>query len=219
MTLLKINNVSKAFKNQSVLKNINLELAEGEHCVMLGQSGSGKSTLLYMIGALDRPDNGEITFKGQNILKFTDESVAKYRNSAIGFMFQYHFLLPSMTCMNNILLPAKIAEIDVSHIAKRTQYMAKFLGVDHCLSKYPFELSGGEQQRINLIRSLSLNPKLLLCDEPTGNLDSGNSKKVLQLILSFTKEIGCSLLLVTHSNEVSRCIERKITIEDGQIIS
>ena len=217
--LLKVNDLSKNFRTQKVLQDVGLELGQGEHCVVTGQSGSGKSTLLYLIGGLDRPTSGEVCFESHNIFDYTDEKLAVYRNKYLGFMFQFHFLLPSMTCLKNILLPAQIGGVDQSRVTKKIKDFAKYLDVEHCLNKFPYQLSGGEQQRINLIRSLSLSPKLLLCDEPTGNLDSANSKKVIDLIVEVTKELNCALILVTHSSKIAARFERKITIEDGQIIS
>jgi ABC-type lipoprotein export system ATPase subunit len=147
-----------------------------------------------------------------------DEELAQFRNQFVGFVFQFHFLLPSMTCRDNIFLPARIGSRDLKQVEKDVQSLAEVLGVGHCLSKYPFEISGGEQQRINIIRALSLRPKILLCDEPTGNLDSKNSEKVASLLKSLAIEYGATLLVVTHDDKVASFFPRKIVIEDGQII-
>jgi ABC-type lipoprotein export system ATPase subunit len=147
-----------------------------------------------------------------------DEELAQFRNQYVGFVFQFHFLLPSMTCRDNILLPARIGGRDTAPVEKDIVELANYLGVTHCLSKFPFEISGGEQQRINIIRALSLRPKILLCDEPTGNLDSKNSEKVASLLKSLAAEFGATLLVVTHDDKVASFFPRKIVIEDGQII-
>ena len=147
-----------------------------------------------------------------------DEELARYRNKFIGFVFQFHFLLPSMNALDNILLPAKIGGFSAKEVKERIMKFVDILNVEHCLKKYPFQLSGGEQQRISIIRALSLNPKLLLCDEPTGNLDSKNTQTVIDLLKGLLKEIDSTLILVTHDEKVANSFQRKITIEDGQII-
>jgi ABC-type lipoprotein export system ATPase subunit len=154
----------------------------------------------------------------RNLTSLNDEELAQFRNSYVGFVFQFHFLLPSMTCRDNILLPARIGGRNVATVQKETHELAKFLGVDHCLEKYPYEVSGGEQQRINIIRALSLRPKILLCDEPTGNLDSKNSEKVTTLLKNLSADFGATLIVVTHDDKVASFFPRKIVIEDGQII-
>jgi len=171
------------------------------------------------LGALERPDSGTIKIGGRNLNDLNDAQLAKFRNESIGFVFQFHFLLPSMNCLNNILLPARIGGHSLKDVKKRIVQFAKILKVEHCLKKYPFEISGGEQQRINIIRAISLKPKLLLCDEPTGNLDSKNTEVVLELLRSVSEQIGSTLIVVTHDEKISHSFQSKITIEDGQIIS
>lgn len=219
MSFLKIQNVCKNFGPQQVLKNINLEIGKGSKTALLGASGSGKSTLLYLIGGLDQPTSGTILYNEENLALKTDESLANYRNNEVGFIFQFHFLLPSMKALDNILLPAKIGGKDTEVVQKSAISLAYRLGVSHCLKKYPFELSGGEQQRINIIRALSLNPKLLLCDEPTGNLDSQNSKNVMGILFELASENNLTLIVVTHDEKIANTLESKIIIEDGHIIS
>ncbi|MCT4643125.1 MAG: ABC transporter ATP-binding protein [Bacteriovoracaceae bacterium] len=219
MNFVKVENVTKSFGVTQVLKGINLELKERSQIVLKGASGSGKSTLLYLIGGLDKPDTGKVIVAGKDIVPFKDDDLAIFRNSSIGFIFQFHFLLPSMNCLDNILLPARIGARALSDIKPFVVELAKKLGVDHLLKKYPHQISGGEQQRINIIRALSLRPKLLLCDEPTGNLDSVNSSKVVELLKSLSTAFGSALIIVTHDDAVANSFEKKITIEDGQIIS
>ena len=218
MSFIQLQNIEKTFGPTKVLRGINVDIEERELVAIRGASGSGKSTLLYLLGALDRPTSGVLKIAGKNLSQLSDEELAKFRNSSVGFVFQFHFLLPSMTCKDNILLPARIGEKDVKAVEKQIRVIAETLGVTHCLDKYPFEISGGEQQRINIIRALSLKPKILLCDEPTGNLDSKNTEKVATLLKNLAAEYGATLLVVTHDDKVASFFPRKIVIEDGQII-
>tara|TARA_R110002072_G_scaffold534_6_gene3822 strand:+ start:2169 stop:2837 length:669 start_codon:yes stop_codon:yes gene_type:complete len=222
MSLVSVSNVVKQYGKMKALAGVNLELEEGKQYALQGASGSGKSTLLYTIGGLEQSDAGSVQVKvdnkNYNLSKMSDEQLAKYRNSVVGFVFQFHFLLPSMNCLQNILLPSKIGSRYSKEIEKRSRELASFLGVEHCLKKFPFELSGGEQQRINIIRALSVKPKLLLCDEPTGNLDTENSDKVTKLLKELASEFNATMILVTHDPVVAQKIENQITIRDGKII-
>jgi lipoprotein-releasing system ATP-binding protein len=218
MSFIKLVNVEKTFGKTQVLRGLNFEIEAKELVAIRGASGSGKSTLLYLLGGLDHPTSGKVLVGGKNLTSMEDEELALFRNSNVGFVFQFHFLLPSMTCRDNILLPARIGGRDLSPVEKDLNDLAKLLGVTHCLSKFPFEISGGEQQRVNIIRALSLRPKILLCDEPTGNLDSKNSEKVATLLKNLSADFGATLLVVTHDDKVASFFPRKIVIEDGQII-
>lgn len=217
-SFISMNGVNKSFGDTHVLRDINLQIHATEHCVIEGRSGSGKSTLLYLLGGLDFPTSGTIQVGGHDLSKMSEDYLAKYRNQGVGFIFQFHFLLPSMSCLHNILLPARIGSGVSKEISQRVENMANLLGVKHCLNKYPYQLSGGEQQRISIIRALSLRPKLLLCDEPTGNLDSLNSQKVIELIKDLAFEHKITLILVTHDERIASSFPRKITIDDGRII-
>ena len=219
MSFIELQQVHKSFGQTQVLRGIDLSINEREVIAIRGASGSGKSTLFYLLGGLDRPTKGQVMVNGKNLSKMNEEELAQYRNSYVGFVFQFHFLLPSMTCEDNILLPARIGQKDLAAVKTEMKKLAEFLGVTHCLSKAPYEISGGEQQRINIIRALSLRPKLLLCDEPTGNLDSKNSDKVAQLLKDLAHEFAATLMVVTHDEKLASKFERKIVIEDGQIIS
>lgn len=219
MSFIRLIDVEKSFGKTKVLRGLNFEIGVKESVAIRGASGSGKSTLLYLLGGLDVPSSGKVIIDGKNLTSLGDEELAQFRNSNVGFVFQFHFLLPSMTCRDNILLPARIGGKDQGVVEKDMDELAKILGVTHCLSKFPFEISGGEQQRVNIIRALSLRPKILLCDEPTGNLDSKNSEKVSTLLKNLSFEYGATLLVVTHDDKVASFFPRKIVIEDGQIIS
>ncbi len=218
MSFIRLEKVEKSFGKTKVLRGISFSIQEKELVAIRGASGSGKSTLLYLLGGLDTPTSGNVVIGNQNLSTKSDEELAQFRNSTVGFVFQFHFLLPSMTCRDNILLPGRIGGKSLSEIEKSTAKLADILGVTHCLEKFPFEISGGEQQRINIIRALSLRPKILLCDEPTGNLDSKNTEKVASLLKNLAQEYGATLLVVTHDDRVASFFPRKIVIEDGQII-
>ncbi len=217
MALVQIKNVSKNFGKVNALTSIDTHFEEGKHYVIRGASGSGKSTLLYLIGGLDRPSSGDIIVAGKNISRLGDEELASYRNRFVGFVFQFHFLLPTMNCMDNILLPSRIGGIFSKKIKDEALQLAKHLDITHCLEKFPYELSGGEQQRVNIIRALSLRPKLLLCDEPTGNLDSANGLKVTSLIKKLALDFGSTLIVVTHDEKVATHFEHQVIMRDGTI--
>ena len=215
---IRLKGVEKDYGPTKVLRGIDLEIQAGERVAIRGASGSGKSTLLYLLGGLERQGKGEVAVTGKNLAQLDDESLAQFRNQTVGFVFQFHFLLPSLTAWGNILLPARIGGHALKAVELRAKNLASRLGVNHCLEKWPHQLSGGEQQRINIIRALSLRPPLLLCDEPTGNLDSLNSGKVTELLRDLALENKSTLIVVTHDGKVASSFERKIVIEDGQII-
>ena len=219
MALVEIKNLTKSFGQVKAVDNLSLDLEGNQQYAIQGASGSGKSTLLYMLGGLDTPSAGKISVGGNDLSQLTDEALAQYRNRYVGFVFQFHFLLPSLNCLNNILLPSKIGNQDPSGAKEVAIELADHLGVSHCLKKYPFELSGGEQQRINIIRALSLKPKLLLCDEPTGNLDSENSQKVTRLLKELATEHNSTLVVVTHDLNVAQQFGHRIQMKDGHIVS
>lgn len=217
--IIKIENVKKTYPKSQALRGVSLSMNEGEEYLIRGASGSGKSTLLYLLGGLDRPSEGKVIVNQKNLVDLSDEELALYRNRYVGFVFQFHFLLSSMNCMDNILLPARLGGVFSEEVVERAKSLAKLLSVEHCLEKYPYELSGGEQQRINIIRALSLKPKLLLCDEPTGNLDSENSQKVIQLLRSLAREFGATLVVVTHDPQIAQSFSNQLVMKDGLLIT
>ena len=218
MSLVKVENVHKSFNKVHALAGVSLTLENDAKYVIQGASGSGKSTLLYLMGGLDRPTKGMISIEGKNLSEYDDESLALYRNIYVGFVFQFHFLLPSMTCKNNILLPSKINGEKLVDLEKNISVLADRLGVTHCLNKYPYELSGGEQQRINILRAVSMRPKLLLCDEPTGNLDSVNTETVIELLMELSSEFGSTLVVVTHDDKVADSFPNRFRMTDGKLV-
>jgi lipoprotein-releasing system ATP-binding protein len=218
MSLVKVQNVYKSFGKALALDGVSLNLEHDQKYVIQGTSGSGKSTLLYLIGGLDRPTSGEISIEDKSLANYDDESLALYRNIYVGFIFQFHFLLPSMSCLDNILLPSKIHGEKHPDLKGRIDVLAERLGITHCLKKYPFELSGGEQQRVNILRALSMKPKLLLCDEPTGNLDIENTKVVIELLMELSTEFKSTLVVVTHNDKVASSFTQGFQIADGKLI-
>lgn len=217
--IIKIENVKKSYTKSQALRGVSITMNEGEEYLIRGASGSGKSTLLYLLGGLDRPTEGNVIVNQKNLVELNDDELALYRNRYVGFVFQFHFLLSSMNCLDNILLPARLGGVYKDEVVMRAKSLAKLLGVEHCLEKYPYELSGGEQQRVNIIRALSLKPKLLLCDEPTGNLDSENSQKVIQLIRSLAREFGATLVVVTHDPQIAQSFSNQLVMKDGLLLT
>lgn len=212
-----IKGVHRRYGQVHALNNVNLELGDGDQYAIRGPSGSGKSTLLYLLAALDKADKGEIYVDEFPLHKQKDHLLAQYRNRKVGLVFQSHFLLPSMTCLQNILLPAKIGGVAGQDVTERVEKMAQYLGVADCLMKYPYQVSGGQQQRVNIIRALSLGPKLLLCDEPTGNLDSKNSQKVAEMLGQMASDSGATLVVVTHDEQIASYYRHQLYICDGLI--
>lgn len=215
---IEIQTVAKHYGKVKALNGATLAFEKGGQYALTGASGSGKSTLLYLIGGLDRADEGSVLVDGKNLNTFNDEELAKYRGSDVGFVFQFHFLLNSLNCIDNILLPSKISAQNSKEVEKRVADLAAQLGVSNLLEKYPYQLSGGEQQRINIIRALSLKPKLLLCDEPTGNLDSNNTEIVVNLLMKLASENGTTLIVVTHDRSVASRFSHQVEMKDGQIV-
>lgn len=219
MGSIKLSAVNRHYGQVKAVDNLTTEFESAKQYVIQGSSGCGKSTLLYMLAGLDSPTGGTIEVEGKNLAALGDEALARYRNRSVGLIFQFHFLLPSMNCLDNILLPAKIGGAKVGNVKENCVELAKTLGVEHCLKKFPFELSGGEQQRINIIRALSLKPKYLLCDEPTGNLDSENSQKVVHLLRELATAFEATLIVVTHDKNVAEHFPHGLMMKDGQIES
>lgn len=216
---VQIQDVSKSYGEQHALDHLSLNMQLGHQYAIVGASGSGKSTLLYMLGGLERPDSGRVLINGKDLSSLGDGLLAHYRNKNVGFIFQFHFLLPSITNLKNIMLPCEIGGGDTKAVKKMVLELADHLNVSHCLKKYPYQLSGGEQQRINIIRAMSMRPRLLLCDEPTGNLDSENSEKVTQLLKKLAEEFGATLVVVTHDRGIADSFKDKFILKDGRLIS
>ncbi len=199
-----------------VLKNVDIDVYKGDDCCIVGGSGAGKSTLLHMLGGLDRPSSGQVYFKGESLLKKVDESLAKFRNKSIGFVFQFHHLLHEFTALENVAMPAKIAGHSGKKVNARAEGLLVELGIGGRLRHYPSQMSGGEQQRVAIARSLMMSPEVLLADEPTGNLDSENASKIQDLFFELKESLGLTLLVVTHDQQFSNRFTNIKTLKDGQ---
>lgn len=202
----------------SVLQGVDLNIHEGETVAILGSSGAGKSTLLHVLGTLEPPSSGRIFYRDQDVSSFGSEKVARFRNREIGFIFQFHYLLQEFTALENVLMPALIAGEDRKKFQDRAAALLNEVGLGHRLTHRPAELSGGEQQRVALARALVMNPRLLMADEPTGNLDSANALKVKDLFLQLSESRGITIVLVTHDEEMAKNFSRQLVMRDGKIL-
>ena len=198
-----------------VLHRVDLEVAAGELVAIVGPSGSGKSTLLHLLGALDRPDRGTIEIGGRPLAGFHPTDLADFRNRTIGFVFQFHQLLPDFTALENVMLPGRIAGIAPQRTLERARFLLDEVGLTPRLDHFPNELSGGERQRVALCRALALEPPLLLADEPTGNLDPASGEGVFELLLDLQARHGTTGILVTHNPEIAKRCTRTLRLEGG----
>jgi len=200
-----------------VLKSINLDLNAGEIVIIMGPSGVGKSTLLHVVGGLDRPTAGEVLIDGENIFVLKEKELAVFRNKSIGFVFQFHHLLPEFTALENVLIPGMMHRNDMTIVERRARHLLDVIGLTSRIGHKPSELSGGEQQRVAVARALINEPKLVLADEPTGNLDKQNSLALYELILELNKKMNQTFIIVTHNELMTSRAGRVIELEDGRI--
>jgi len=214
--LLEIINLNKSFVKGhyalDVLKDFCMKVDAGERVAIVGPSGAGKSTLLQIIGGLDKPDNGVIMFEGENILEKKGKHLDRYRNGAVGFVFQFHYLLEDFTALENVMMPALIAGANRSEAKTRAMELLTRVGLADRSTHFPTELSGGEQQRTSIARALMNNPRMILADEPTGSLDKKNSEEVLSMF-DIMKQDGITVLIVTHDESIADACDRKIEME------
>ena len=220
--LLSVKNIYKKYrtgKNEElpVLKGISFDVDGGEIVAVVGPSGAGKSTMLHIVGMIDRPDVGDVLLDGRNVFEARDEELAAVRNKEIGFIFQFHHLLPEFTALENVAMPALIAGQSIASASGRAAELLADVGLQERIEHKPNELSGGEQQRVAVARALMNNPKLILADEPSGNLDSENAASLHSMIVSLRKKYGQSFVIVTHNKEFSAMADRIITLNDGKI--
>jgi len=201
-----------------VLKGIDLEISSGTTTALVGASGAGKSTLLHILGALDRPSSGSVIYKGQNLFARSDRELADFRSCSIGFVFQFHHLLPEFTALENVLLPALIARKNRRQAEQRAKELLTEVGLEQRLLHRPGELSGGEQQRVAIARALVMEPELLLADEPTGNLDAKTSETIYELLMKIQKQTGVSMIVVTHNEGIAARMERVVRLLDGLVL-
>ncbi len=216
--MIQINGIEKSYGPLKVLKGINLEIADSSVVTIVGASGAGKSTLLHLIGTLDRPDGGRVLMDGTDLYKLSDKELAEFRNRNIGFVFQFHHLLPEFTAVENVALPAMIAGATKQEAMKRAGELLDYLKLSERATHKPSQLSGGEQQRVAVARALVNNPKLILADEPSGNLDTENARKLHQLFFDLRDRFGQTFVVVTHNTELARMADRTVTMQDGVII-
>ncbi|MGC6436270.1 MAG: ABC transporter ATP-binding protein [Verrucomicrobiales bacterium] len=217
--MLKVSKIEKSYGASKVLRGIDFRMEEGERIAIMGPSGSGKSTLLNCIGGIDRPDNGEILFEGQILTNLSEQELCELRRNKISTIFQFFHLLPTLTARENIEFPMLLNSVSARERNEKVDELLNAVKIQHRACAFPHELSGGEKQRVAIARSLSMRPKLILADEPTGNLDSKNTDSVLELIENLSKQHGIAMLLVTHNEEVTRICDQTITMNDGLILS
>lgn len=219
--LLEVRDLFKSYSTGAnkvqVLSGIDLDLRAGTTTALVGASGAGKSTLMHLLGALDRPTSGTVSFHGENIFKKNERELAAFRNKSIGFVFQFHHLLPEFTALENVMMPALIARMPRSKAVDLAQTLLNDVGLEHRVSHRPGELSGGEQQRVAIARALVLEPELLLADEPTGNLDMKTSDGVHAMLTELQVKKGLTLVIVTHNERLAAAMGTTIHLMDGRV--
>ena len=218
MSIVEFKNVTKIYTSGDhelrALDGVNLSLEEGKFIVVLGPSGAGKSTLLNLLGGLDSPTSGTITVGGTDISLYSSDQLARYRATTVGFVFQFYNLIPTLTVYENVALVKQISENALS-----AREMIERVGLSDHLTQFPAQLSGGEQQRVSIARALAKNPRILLCDEPTGALDSETGVKVLKLLLSMARDFGKTIVIVTHNQNIARMADVVVRVKNGKIRS
>jgi lipoprotein-releasing system ATP-binding protein len=216
--LITCKNITKSYQDLKVLKGIDFEVKTGEIVSIVGASGAGKSTLLHILGTLDNPDTGELFLDGENILTLRGNKLALFRNRNIGFVFQFHNLLPEFTALENVCMPAYLAGKSPKETEKRANELLEILGIIERSKHLPSEMSGGEQQRTAIARALINSPKVVFADEPSGNLDSKNSQELHQLFLQLRQQFNQTFVIVTHNKELAEMSDRKVEMRDGLIV-
>lgn len=217
--MIDIKDIRKSFGTVSVLNGVNAHINRGEVVAIVGASGAGKTTLLQIVGTLDRPDSGEVLFDGENIFKKKEKEICRFRNRNIGFVFQFHQLLPEFNCIENVSLPALIAGKSEAETEKKAAELLDYLGLSDRLKHKPAQLSGGEKQRVAVARALINDPKVILADEPTGSLDSQNRIDLQNLMFRLRDEFGHTIVIVTHDENLSANSDRILHIKDGVIVN
>lgn len=218
--MLKAVNIQKGFGNLPVLKGVDLEIQQGEIISIVGRSGAGKTTLLQILGTLEKPDEGILTIDNVNPFELSSNDLARFRNDKLGFVFQFHQLLPEFTALENICLPGYIQnKLNKKQVETRAKELLDYLGITERESHKPSQLSGGEQQRVAVARALINNPSIILADEPSGNLDSKNAQDLHELFGQLRKDFNQSFVIVTHNPELAAKSDRTLTMEDGKLIN
>lgn len=217
--MLTAKNLFKNYGSLSVVKDVSLQVNEGEIVSIVGASGAGKSTLLHLLGALDKPDRGSVLINNTDIFKLSSKKQAQFRNKNLGFVFQFHHLLPEFTAVENVSMPLWINNEGKKEAMIKAEKMLEVVGLSGRLNNKPSELSGGEQQRVAIARALVNKPSLIMADEPTGNLDSANAQAIHQLFLDLRKQMGQTFVMITHNEELAGMTDRTLTMKDGRIVS
>jgi len=216
--MVKASGIHKSYGTLNVLKGIEMEVKKGEVISIVGASGAGKSTLLHILGTLDTPDTGSLTIGGEIISGKSSKSLAAFRNQSIGFVFQFHNLLPEFTALENVMIPGFIARKNESKLKQKAKEVMDLLGISGRMDHKPSELSGGEQQRTAVARALINDPALILADEPSGNLDSKNAQELHQLFFDLRKQLNQTFIIVTHNQQFAGMADRKLEIKDGMVV-
>ena len=215
--MIEASGLEKSYGNLKVLKGVNLTIKKGEIISIIGASGAGKSTLLHILGTLDQPDTGTLKINNTDVFKLKSKALSKFRNSEIGFIFQFHHLLPEFTALENVLIPAMISGRNMNETKQKAIGYLDVLGVAHRKEHKPAELSGGEQQRVAVCRALINSPSVIFADEPSGNLDSNSSKELHQLFFDLRDKFNQTFVIVTHNQDLANMADRKLEIIDGII--
>ena len=216
--MIEAKNIKKSYGDLAVLKGVNISINASEIVSIMGASGAGKTTLLQILGTLENADSGELLFKGENINRKSAKELARFRNRNLGFIFQFHHLLPEFTAQENIAIPSLIARKDKKEAFKRAGELLEFMGLADRIEHKPSELSGGEQQRVAVARALMNQPQLILADEPTGNLDSQNAQDIHRLFGEIRREFNSSFVIITHNRKLAETADRLIEMSDGILI-
>jgi lipoprotein-releasing system ATP-binding protein len=214
--MISAKSITKSFNGLQVLKGVDLEISKGEVVSIVGASGAGKTTFLQILGTLERPDGGLLDFDGEQPNQLNDRKLSAFRNQHIGFIFQFHQLLPEFTSLENVMIPGMIAGRPHKELEVRAEMLLKRLRLEERMDAKPSTLSGGEQQRVAVARALMNAPKLLLADEPSGNLDSKNARELHELFFELQKELGQTIVIVTHNEELARMADRRLVMVDGR---
>ncbi|MDZ4750065.1 MAG: ABC transporter ATP-binding protein [Flavobacteriales bacterium] len=214
--MIEIKNITKKYGNLDVLKGVDLAINQGEVVSIVGASGAGKSTLLHIVGTLDRPDAGSVLYDGDDVSKLSMRELARFRNRNIGFIFQFHNLLPEFTALENVCIPAFIGKVEREKAEKRATELLEFLGLSDRLEHKPNQMSGGEQQRVAVARALVNSPKVILADEPSGNLDSKNARELHQMFFDLRDRFNQTFIIVTHNEDLAGMADRAMVMKDGR---
>jgi len=217
--MLTASNIEKFYGELHVLKGVDFSIAKGEIVSIVGSSGAGKSTLLHILGTLDTPDKGQVMLDNQRVDRLSGKALAKFRNTHIGFVFQFHHLLPEFTALENVCIPGWLSGANKKQVEERAKELLKNLGLGERLENKPHQLSGGEQQRVAVARALINKPSIVMADEPTGNLDSENGRELHKLFIELRDKYQQSFLIVTHNEELAQMSDRIVHMKDGKIIS